>query len=283
MSKKCGFVYIWFDRRYKRYYIGAHWGSPDDRYICSSIWMKKAYNNRPEDFKRRILKSNISTREEMYDLELYYLNMIKESEIKPSNDFPRYYNLNIKNNEIWHKYDDQIKTIGQKISAAKKGKSIPCSVEKAAAISKAKKEAFANREVELGYKFSPEHRAEMSRAQKSLNRKHTEEWKTTHSKRLKQEWADGIRKSSGPLTEDHRSKISAGLTGFKRDDVSNYRIAHSKQFEITFTNGTKTIINGLKTYARDNNIPYVTLHLSARKDTPIVKYGIQSIQRVKEV
>lgn len=283
MNIKSGFIYLWYDRKNKRYYIGAHWGSLDDNYICSSPWMKKSYNNRPEDFKRRILKSNISTRKEMYNQELRYLNMIKESEIKPNNNTPRYYNLNIKNNEMWHKYNEHIKTIGQKISAAKKGKSLPCTPEKAAAISRAKKEAFAKREAELGYKFTEEHRAEMSRVQKSLNRKHTEEWKTANSERMKQQWADGTRESRGPISEDHRSKISAGLTGFKRNDVSNYRKAHSKPFEITLTDGNTIIVYGLKSYGKDNNIPYATLHLAARKGTPIVKYGIQSIQKVREV
>jgi hypothetical protein len=278
-----GFVYIWYDRKNKRYYIGAHWGNIDDDYICSSPWMKKAYINRPRDFKRRILKSNIPTRKEMYDVELKYLQMIKESEIKPNTDTPRYYNLNIKNNEVWHKYDEHIKTVSQKISVAKKGKSLPCTPEKAAAISKAKKESFAKKEAKLGYKFSLEHRAEISRVQKSLNRKHTEEWKAANSERMKQQWADGTRESSGPLSEDHRNKISAGLTGFKRDDVTNYRKAHSKPFEIVFTNGTKLLVNGLKVYAKDNNIPYVTLHLAARKGTPVIKYGIQLIQKIKEI
>ena len=35
--EKYGFVYIWFDRKHKRYYIGCHWGHEDDGYVCSSI------------------------------------------------------------------------------------------------------------------------------------------------------------------------------------------------------------------------------------------------------
>lgn len=50
-----GFVYIWRDRKHKRYYIGSHWGTPDDGYICSSPWMRQAYKHRPLDFKRRVL------------------------------------------------------------------------------------------------------------------------------------------------------------------------------------------------------------------------------------
>jgi len=31
--QKYGFVYIWFDRKHKRYYIDSHWGKEDDSYI----------------------------------------------------------------------------------------------------------------------------------------------------------------------------------------------------------------------------------------------------------
>ena len=42
--EKYGFVYIWYDRKHKRYYIGSHWGSEDDGYICSSTHMNHAFN-----------------------------------------------------------------------------------------------------------------------------------------------------------------------------------------------------------------------------------------------
>ncbi len=90
MSEKYGFVYIWRDRKHKRFYVGCHWGREDDGYICSSSWMKKAYKYRPEDFKRRILVSRISSIKELRDIEHYYLNMIKPEEIKV-----KYYNLRI--------------------------------------------------------------------------------------------------------------------------------------------------------------------------------------------
>jgi hypothetical protein len=52
---KYGFVYLWFDRKHKRYYVGAHWGKEDDGYICSSNWMRDAYKKRSQDFLREIL------------------------------------------------------------------------------------------------------------------------------------------------------------------------------------------------------------------------------------
>jgi hypothetical protein len=56
--EKYGFVYIWFDRKHKRFYIGCHWGKENDGYVCSSPWMKQAYKHRPQDFKRKILKTD---------------------------------------------------------------------------------------------------------------------------------------------------------------------------------------------------------------------------------
>ena len=157
-KEKYGFVYLWYDRKHKRFYVGCHWGTEDDGYICSSPWMIQAYKIRPEDFKRRILKTKIDTREKTYIEEQRWLNMIKPSEIKPVNEIPRYYNLNVKNNEVWHKYPEKIKTIGEKISAAKTGKSVNFKdpIARGLAISEGKKKAFAKREEELGYKVAPE-------------------------------------------------------------------------------------------------------------------------------
>ena len=182
---KHGFVYIWFDRKHERYYVGCRWGHENDSYICSSRWMRKAFKRRPEDFKRRIIKTNIQSRKELYEEEQRYLDMIKPEEIKT-----RYYNLNIKNNEVWHKYDDHIKTIGQKISAAKKGKSTrPCSPETAKKISEAKKKKFAERGG-----MTEEHKAALRGIKK---KPHTEEWKTANSERMKNQWsADSKRKQS---------------------------------------------------------------------------------------
>ena len=134
-SEKHGFVYLWRDSKHNRYYVGCHWGREDDNYICSSSWMKKAHKNRPQDFRRRILKTNLS-KIEMFDEELRIFGMIKPEEIKV-----RYYNLNISNNNVWHKYEDKLKSIGQKISGANKGRKFgPCSPEKAAKISARKLE-----------------------------------------------------------------------------------------------------------------------------------------------
>lgn len=170
MSAKYGFVYIWRDRSRKMFYVGCHWGTIDDGYICSSNRMNKAYSHRPQDFTRRILKSNIATKELTFQEELRYLLMIKPHEVKD-----KYYNLHVTNNIAWYSTPEGRLTIGQKISAAKKGKPTgPCSPEKAKAISDAKL---------------------------AKNHKMTEE-----AKQLNREWHLGR-----PLNEEHKKNISAGL------------------------------------------------------------------------
>jgi hypothetical protein len=186
---KYGFVYLWYDRKHKRYYVGCHWGSTDDGYTCSSNWLRDAMKRRPEDFKRRILTSGL-TRNDMYDEEQRYLDMIKPSEIKPVCSQPRYYNLCLSSKDPWHRHEDSRKTIGAKISAAKRGKKIgPMSEERKANISKAK---LAKKRV-----ASEETRQRMSAAKKGVPI-HTQEWKDTNAARMKEVWASGARPRKQP-------------------------------------------------------------------------------------
>ena len=96
MQEKYGFVYIWFDRKHKRYYIGMHWGTEDDGYVCSSKWMRDAYKRRTTDFKRKILERVYTNRNDLYHREKYWLSLIKENELKV-----RYYNLSKNVNDTW--------------------------------------------------------------------------------------------------------------------------------------------------------------------------------------
>lgn len=96
-----GFVYIWFDRKHRRFYIGSHWGTEDDNYICSSRWMRKAYRRRPKDFVRRILARIFTNRKDLLIEEWRWLSMIK-----PEERGKRYYNLklgagNFSGNQWW--------------------------------------------------------------------------------------------------------------------------------------------------------------------------------------
>jgi hypothetical protein len=191
--EKYGFVYIWYDVKKTMYYVGCHWGTTTDGYICSSKWMRDAYRRRPQDFRRRIMKSNLS-RENMYLEEQRYFNMIKPNEIKQ-----RYYNLSLSSKDPWHKHPDSIKTIGQKISHSKKGKSIgSCSIETAAKISSANK----------GRIFTEEHKQKLKQAK--LGSKHTDEWKQANSERMKKQWSNGTRKRAEPkqsMSREEQDKL----------------------------------------------------------------------------
>jgi hypothetical protein len=112
--EKYGFIYLWFDKKRKMYYIGCHWGTVDDGYICSSKWMRDAYRYRPKDFKRRIVQNNIK-RNMLLNEEYRWLQMIKDDEMKV-----RYYNLSKKHFGHWSNNENTNKTVKQKLSEATK-------------------------------------------------------------------------------------------------------------------------------------------------------------------
>jgi hypothetical protein len=314
-NQKYGFVYIWRDRKHNRYYIGCHWGNEHDGYVCSSPWMKQAYRIRPEDFKRRILTTNIQSRENTYIEEQKWLDLIKKEEISPQSSNPRYYNLNIKNNEVWHKYEDSIKTVGAKISKANKGRIAgPCSPEKAQNISNAKKEKFAKKEAELGYRFDPEHATKLSEGRKG--KKHTEEWKQDNSVRMTKQWNDGTRKRAEPkmsMTPEEQAELSSKrLKGLwsdpdwaakqserlkegarsrpPRSDESKARARDSQlgmpklgnrtTYRITFMTGEVIEHTGLKSLVEQYSVPASTVGGAIREQKSLPRYNIMSIEKV---
>ena len=113
-----GFVYLWRDKKNGRYYIGSHWGTEADGYVCSSRWMKQAYAKRPEDFIRKILKRVYSNRTDLLQEEHRFLSMINEDQLGK-----QYYNINNGKPGHWSTYENSRKTVGQKIS--EKNKSNP--------------------------------------------------------------------------------------------------------------------------------------------------------------
>lgn len=106
-----GFVYIWYDRKRKMYYIGCHWGAEDDGYICSSNRMRDAYRRRPQDFKRKILKRINTNRNDMYESEHRWFSFIKEEELGK-----KYYNLRKHKWGHWTTDINSSLTIKEKIS-----------------------------------------------------------------------------------------------------------------------------------------------------------------------
>jgi len=183
---KYGFVYIWYDRKHKRYYVGCHWGQEDDGYICSSNWMRMAYTRRPEDFKRRILKRT-TIRELLFELEDYYLNMI------PNEEFgKRYYNLQ-NNWKHWSEKEQQRLSISQKISQSRKGNKYgPRSEETKQKIREANLGKILSEETKqkisqanLGKTISDKQRQAISKANKGIPRSDEVKKKISESKRNK--------------------------------------------------------------------------------------------------
>lgn len=116
-----GFIYIWYDKKHKRFYVGSHWGSADDGYICSSTWMRNAYKRRPADFKRRIIAKVESSRNDLLIEEHRWLQMIEKEELGK-----KFYNLTNHLNGHWYASDEERRlSIREKMSLAKKGKPSP--------------------------------------------------------------------------------------------------------------------------------------------------------------
>jgi hypothetical protein len=109
--EKYGFIYIWYDRKHRRWYLGCHWGTVDDGYICSSRWMRNAHRRRPGDFRRRILRKDNMNRAELLVEEFRWLSMIKKEELGK-----RYYNVTKQRFGHWSTDEDKRQTIDNKAS-----------------------------------------------------------------------------------------------------------------------------------------------------------------------
>lgn len=115
------FVYIWYDKTRKMFYIGQHSGSINDTYTSSSKWLSGEIRYRPNDFRRKIIKT-FSTKNEAQIYEGYLLTLIKTHEFGK-----KYYNIKQgapKGNKPWNAGKKQIysqETL-KKMSIAKIGK-----------------------------------------------------------------------------------------------------------------------------------------------------------------
>jgi hypothetical protein len=142
--------------------------------------MKQAYRTRPEDFKRRILKTGIESKKDLFGEEYKWLSKIKPSELKT-----RYYNLHNHHYGHWSANEQSTLSVGQKISRARKGKPI-------------KKRGF----------ILEEHKRKISESQmgKVLSEEH------------KRKISDGL--SGHQISTETRKKISSALVGLKRGPMS---------------------------------------------------------------
>ena len=122
--KQTHFVYMWFDKTRKMFYVGMHSGSLNDEYITSSRWLLGEIKYRPNEFKRRIIKVH-KTKTEAKKHEGHLLTLIEEAEFGT-----KYYNYKHgapKGNIPWNLgkkgiYSEETK---RKMSEARMGTSRP--------------------------------------------------------------------------------------------------------------------------------------------------------------
>jgi hypothetical protein len=218
--EKYGFVYLWFDRYRKMYYIGCHWGLENDGYLCSSHRMRDAHRRRPQDFKRRII-DRTDDREELFELEYKWLKFIKHEE-----KGNKYYNLKNTKWEHWSTNVDKAKTITEKIitpesnakrSAAHMGK----------ILSEETKEKL--RQINLGKTINVETRAKISESLKIVysegkrktpkGNKVSEETKMKTSNTLKLSYSEGRRNPVQNFGEKN------GFSGKKHSDETRAKMS----------------------------------------------------------
>lgn len=162
---KYGFIYLWYDRKHKRYYLGSHWGTEDDGYICSSNWMRDAYRRRPEDFRRKIVKRIYTDHKSLLKEEDRFLKMIKDEEIGK-----RFYNLKKNTFEhAWYLDENQKLSVGEKIGKAniisQKGKTHS---EETKAKMRGPRKSYGPQ--------SEEHKEKLSKLRKGSKRKPYKKW-----------------------------------------------------------------------------------------------------------
>lgn len=182
-NDKYGFIYLWYDKKHKRYYIGCHWGTIDDGYICSSRWMRNTYRRRPDDFKRRIIQSNIP-REELLTEEHKWLSYIKDNELKV-----KYYNLHKHHFGHWSNNEVSRLTAREKIKTARSEQIFtPESLKKRGDSLKAYNQTEQGKQSVL------------SRTSKNIGKKRSDETKLKIS-------IAKTGKKTGPLREETKEKL----------------------------------------------------------------------------
>lgn len=253
MQEKYGFVYIWYDRKHKRFYIGCHWGNVDDGYICSSSNMKSAYRRRPLDFKRKILETNISNKVRLLEKEYKWLSLIKKEELNK-----RYYNLHNYHFSHWSTDEDRKLTIGEKISNATKGRIAPnkgkkSSIETREKIKQNAIKQFASEESRNALKNmvkklweDPEYR--QNQLEKKKGRKQSSEQIEKRNESIKKTRESGnFKKTSFIPTDEYRLKmknITANLIWIN-NGIINRRIPNTMDIPNAFIKGRIKISNNI--------------------------------------
>lgn len=224
--EKQGFVYIWYDKKRKMYYVGCHWGTENDGYICSSTRMLKAYNIRPNDFKRRIVKKGIK-RNDLLTEEYRWLSMIKDEEL---ND--RYYNTQNHHFNHWINSEnkDEIKQkCGEKNKGRKQNLTPEQLAERGRKISDAKHKKKLEKEA-LGLPIRKPN------SKPIVGRKQSEEEKLKKSISMKKAWQEGRNQGTTgrqfEWSEERKQKHFESVQGCHGTrDSTKYSIGNKKAWQ----------------------------------------------------
>ena len=256
--EKYGFVYLWYDSYRKMYYLGCHWGTIDDGYICSSNRMRDAHRRRPDDFKRRILNRIYTNKRDLLETEFKWLSKIKTEELGK-----RYYNLRQHHWGHWSSDINKTLSIGQKISNTNKGRKFP-----------GRKVSPEGKQKMKGRIFTEEHKQKISNSKKgkTLTEEHKEKLKNRNiSEKTKQKLK--LASKHTPLTNEHKEKLknSQYWIGENRSIETRQKISKSlinnncraKKWKI---NGDE--ISNLKEYCRNNNLSYKQAYKSYKSRLP---------------
>ncbi len=240
--QKYGFVYIWRDKKKNRYYIGSHWGTPDDGYVCSSSWMKKTYKIRPTDFCRKILYKTMD-RPTLLVEEEKWLHLIKDEELGK-----KYYNLNNKGVGHWSTNENSRKGIKQKLSERHKGRIYKrgwhLTEEQKLHLSK------INKGKPLNYTRSEETRKKISENSKRLI---TERRIWMCSKKHSEDTISKMKNNNSMKNPIHVQKVTDSKKGIKwltNGVDKKMAVPETEKFSILISNGYNVIIRKSKKSTR---------------------------------
>jgi superfamily II DNA helicase RecQ len=208
--EKYGFVYIWFDVFRKMYYIGSHWGTIEDGYVCSSNRMRDAYRRRPNNFKRKILEK-VEKRKMLLETEQKWLSLAEKT---PN----RYYNLSFVTKNPWWNNEQSKLTVGQKISKSQKSNPNFGSWSKGKKLSEETKQKISrstSKAMVEHYKNNP--RTEETRKKISENSKKLQaEGKIgMHGKKHSSETIQKMKVNNAMNNPKHIAKVKASKQGIR--------------------------------------------------------------------
>lgn len=239
--EKYGFVYIWYDCKHKRYYVGCHWGTEEDGYICSSTNMNHAYKRRPNDFKRRIL-SRVSDRSKLLEEEYKWLSQIKQEELRV-----RYYNLHNHHFNHWS-HDNNLKiSIGQKISLSQRSNPNFGKWNKGNVVSEeTKRKISQSTSIAMKEHYKKNPRSEETRKKISENNKRLQKEKLVgmHGKKHSEETIQKMKINNAMNNPEHVAKIKVakqGIRWMKNGEIKKMAVPGTDKYNMLINQGFQVL------------------------------------------